>query len=65
VARSTYGSRRALPWAVAQKPKPMPRVVRLGRAANDNARLSGMRAKLAVIGLAAAALALVLVQWLA
>ncbi|TMJ24455.1 MAG: hypothetical protein E6G95_18250 [Alphaproteobacteria bacterium] len=65
MARSTYGSRRALPWAVAQKPKPMPRVVRLGRAANDNARLSGMRAKLAVIGLAAAALALVLVQWLA
>jgi len=65
VARSTYGSRRALPWAVAQKPNPMPRVVRLGRAANDNARLSGMRAKLAVIGLAAAALALALVEWMA
>jgi len=43
----------------------MPRVVRLGRAANDNARLSGMRAKLAVIGLAAAALALALVEWMA
>ena len=38
MARSSYGSRRTLPWAVAQKARPLPRVVRLGRAANDNAR---------------------------
>jgi hypothetical protein len=30
VARSSYGSRRTLPWAVAQKARPLPRVVRLG-----------------------------------
>ena len=35
MARS-YGSRQATTWAVAQKPRPMPRVVRLGRPANDN-----------------------------
>ncbi len=35
---SSYGSRRATTWAVAQKPRPMPRVVRLGRPANDNLR---------------------------
>jgi hypothetical protein len=38
VARFSHGSRRALPWAVAQKARPMPRMVRLGRAANDNGR---------------------------
>ena len=41
----------------------MPRVVRLGRAANDNARLQAWRARLILIGLAAAAVALAAGEW--
>ena len=45
MSRSTYSSRRgryrAGPWAVAHKPRPMPRVVRLGRAANRAAWRTG------------------------
>jgi hypothetical protein len=41
----------------------MPRVVRLGRAANDNARLPAWRARFVVIGVAAAALALAAGEW--
>jgi hypothetical protein len=40
-----------LPWAVAQRVRPMPRVVRLGRAANDNARLPAWRARIVTISL--------------
>jgi len=64
VARSTHGSRRALPWAVVQKPQPMPRVVRLGRAANDNTRAPGLRARILFVSLGVAASALVLANWL-
>jgi hypothetical protein len=53
VARSSHGSRRALPWAVAQKARPAPRVVRLGRAANDNARAAGLPVRLLAIAIAA------------
>jgi len=49
VARSSHGSRRALPWAVTQSARPMPRIVRLGRAANDNGRLPAERARVFVI----------------
>jgi hypothetical protein len=63
VARSSHGSRRALPWAVAQGPRPLPRVVRLGRAANDNARLRNLQARLVVIGIAAAAVVLAAAEW--
>jgi type IV secretory pathway TrbD component len=42
----------------------MPRVVRLGRAANDNACLSASRARLILIGVAAAALALAASEWM-
>lgn len=42
----------------------MPRVVRLGRAANDNARLRNLRARLVVIGVAAAAVALAAGGWI-
>ena len=45
MARSSHGSRRALPGLVAQKARPLPRVVRLGRAANDNARRPNMPAR--------------------
>jgi len=65
VARSSHGSRRALPWAAAQGPRPLPpRVVRLGRAANDNTRQRNLRARLVVIGIAAAAIALAAGEWI-
>jgi len=41
----------------------MPRVVRLGRAANDNTRLRGLRVRLIVIGVAAAVVALAAGEW--
>ena len=40
----------------------MPRVVRLGRAANDNARQSSLRARLVMAGLAIALIALALLD---
>ena len=47
MARSfSSGSRRTTTWAVDQKPRSMPRVVRLGRAANDNIRLPGFSIRL-------------------
>ncbi|HLG49690.1 MAG TPA: hypothetical protein VKY24_25830 [Reyranella sp.] len=42
----------------------MPRVVRLGRAANDNARLPGWRARLILIGIAGAVAALAAGGWM-
>ena len=42
----------------------MPRVVRLGRAANDNARRPAWRARLLVIGAAAAVLAMAAGEWM-
>jgi len=49
VARSPHGSRRTLPWAAAQSARPVPRIVRLGRAANDNARVPAERARVIVV----------------
>lgn len=43
---SSRGSRRTTTWAVDQKPRSMPRVVRLGRAANDNVRQTGINTRL-------------------
>ncbi len=40
----------------------MPRVVRLGRAANDNARQPNLRARLVVVGLAITLAALALLD---
>ncbi len=42
----------------------MPRVVRLGRAANDNARLQAWRARLILIGAAAAVVAVAAGGWM-
>jgi hypothetical protein len=53
-----------LPWAVTQRARPMPRVVRLGRAANDNARLPAWRARLILIGAAAAVAAVAAGGWM-
>ncbi|HTE80218.1 MAG TPA: hypothetical protein VK634_05955 [Reyranella sp.] len=60
--RSSHGSRRTASWATAQKPRTTPRVVRLGRAANDNARQPNLRARLVVAGLAIALVALALLD---
>ena len=63
MARSSHGSRRATTWAVERKPRPMPRVVRLGRPANDNSRRTGLAARLFVVVLATALTILVLLDW--
>ena len=59
---SSHGSRRTASWATAQKPRTTPRVVRLGRAANDNARQPNLRARLVMAGLAIALVALALLE---
>ena len=59
---SSHGSRRTASWATAQKPRTTPRVVRLGRAANDNARQPNLRARLVVAGLVIALVALALLD---
>jgi hypothetical protein len=65
MARSSYGPNRAAIWAVAQKPRPKPRVVRLGRPANDNHRRYGMLTRLFVFALAATLLGVALLgTWL-
>ena len=46
---SSRGSRRTTTWAVDQKPRTMPRVVRLGRAANDNTQQTGLKTCLLVV----------------
>jgi hypothetical protein len=63
MARSFHGSRRATTWAVAQKPKPMPRVVRLGRAANDNVRPSNFATRLLVVAIVTALVMVALYDW--
>jgi hypothetical protein len=62
VLGSSHGSRRTASWATAQKPRTTPRVVRLGRAANDNARQPNLRARLVMAGLAIALVALALLE---
>lgn len=63
MARSSHGSRQATTWAVAQKPRPMPRVVRLGRPANDNGRRKRLWLGLLTV-VAAAALTMVVLYGL-
>jgi hypothetical protein len=60
---SSYGSRRTTTWAVDQKPRSMPRVVRLGRPANDNLRQPSMSVRLIVVALATALAMLALHDW--
>ena len=61
--RSSHGSRRATTWAVAQRPRPMPRVVRLGRAANDNVRRPGTAARVLLVTLTIALVAFAVYDW--
>jgi len=59
MARTSFGPNRAATWTVTQKPRPMPRVVRVGRPANDNHHRHGVLRGFLVAGLATALLALV------
>lgn len=63
MARSSHGPRQATTWAATHQPKPMPRLVRLGRPANDNFRQSGRLTRLICAGLAGAILVLVIAEW--
>jgi hypothetical protein len=67
MARSSYsshrGSRGQGAWAITQKPRPMPRVVRLGRAANDNGRQTSLQARLFMVALATALAMVALYDW--
>ncbi len=61
MSRSPHGSPRTAAWATPQKPRTTPRVVRVGRAANDNTRPPSLRAWLTAASLA---LAVAAVVWL-
>ena len=62
MARSPHGSRRTLHWAAAQSARPVPRIVRLGRAANDNARVPAERARVVAVCVVLAVAAYVLAE---
>jgi hypothetical protein len=63
MARSSRGPRQATTWAAEQNHRPLPRIVRLGRPANDNARQL-RPLTLALYGtFAAAAVLFALVHW--
>jgi hypothetical protein len=63
MARSSHGQRSVTTWAVAQKPRPTPRVVRLGRPANDNFRRPRALLNMFIVGLAAALAVLAAANW--
>ncbi len=64
MARSfSRGSRRTTTWAVDQKPRSMPRVVRLGRAANDNTRQPGLHTRLLAVVAATTLVMFALFYW--
>jgi hypothetical protein len=60
---SSYGSRRTTTWAVDQKPRSLPRVVRLGRPANDNLRQPSLGVRIIIVALATALVMLALHGW--
>ncbi len=63
MARSTRGSHARTTWAVAQATLPRPRVVRLGRAANDNFRRPSLQVRLLVVTLATMLVMMALYDW--
>jgi hypothetical protein len=63
MAISSRGPRQATTWAAEQNPRPLPRIVRLGRPANDNVRQFGPLT-LALFGtFAAVVVVLAMVHW--
>ena len=63
MARSSRGPRQATTWAAEQSPRALPRIVRLGRPANDNVRPFGLAARVVAGGVAAMAALLALLHW--
>ena len=63
MARSSRGPRQATTWAAEQNPRPLPRIVRLGRPANDNARQFGPLTRMLAAIFAATVAVLALVHW--
>jgi len=63
MAGSSQGPRRATPWAAEQSPRPSPRIVRLGRPANDNVRRLSPAVGALLVVLAAAAAVTAIVHW--
>jgi len=65
MARSSFGPRQGrTSWAATQTPKAQPRIVRVGRPANDNFRRPrGVRTWILFAVLAGAAFALVAANW--
>ncbi|MGQ3298025.1 hypothetical protein [Reyranella sp.] len=64
MARSSFGPRQGeTSWAATHTPKAQPRIVRVGRPANDNFRRPGVRTWMFVAGLLGAAVALVAANW--
>ena len=63
MARSSHGSHRAKTWVAEQSPRPIPRIVRLGRPANDNFRRLGPTAHKLLVIFSAVVAVLALVHW--
>ena len=63
MTKSSHGSRWAKTWAAEQSPRPVPRIVRLGRPANDNFRPLGPTAHKLLVIFSAVVAVLALVHW--
>jgi hypothetical protein len=63
MARSSRGHRPESNWPVASKPSALPRVVRLGRPANDNQRRPWRPLHMLFLGLASALALLAILNW--
>ena len=63
MARSSRGPRQATTWAAEQNSRPLPRIVRLGRPANDNVRQLGPLTLALYATFAAVVAVLAMVHW--
>jgi hypothetical protein len=63
MARSSHGPRRATTWAAEQTNRPLPRIVRLGRPANDNVHRFGPTTRALFVIFATAVAVLALIHW--
>jgi hypothetical protein len=63
MARSSRGPRQATTWAAEQNSRPLPRIVRLGRPANDNVRELGPLTLALYGAFAAVIVVLAMVHW--
>ncbi|MBV8412672.1 MAG: hypothetical protein JOY64_33960 [Alphaproteobacteria bacterium] len=63
MARSSRGHRSDSNWTVAHRPKPLPRIVRLGRPANDNHRRPWRLMHVAFLAVASALALIAILNW--